>query len=102
MMDSYQGAATLEWWANGSTCLGKFDVQVSVCVADGNWACDAELGAECLSDVHREAFDFLMDLDPVFTLCFDEGSEIMVNVLRAGDGRCLALTAYEPSEQAVA
>ncbi|MEZ0091781.1 hypothetical protein [Streptacidiphilus sp. EB129] len=99
-MDSYQGAATLEWWADGSTCLGEFDVQVSVCVADGNWACEAELGPERLSDGHREVFDLLMDLDPVFTLRFDEGTEILVNVLRAGDGQRLALTVYEPAEQA--
>jgi hypothetical protein len=99
-MDSYQGAATLEWWANGSTCLGEFDVQVHVCVTDGNWACDAELDPERLSDDHCEVLDLLMGLDPVFTLRFDEGSEILVNVLRAGDSRRLTLTAYEPTEQA--
>ncbi|SEK55920.1 hypothetical protein [Streptacidiphilus jiangxiensis] len=98
-MGSYQGGATLEWWANRSTCLGEFDVLVSVRVADGNWACDAELGPGCLPDEHREVFDLLMDLDPIFTLRFDEGSEILVNVLRAGDGEHLALTAYEPREQ---
>ncbi|WP_431679505.1 hypothetical protein [Kitasatospora sp. KL5] len=94
-MDSYQGLATLEWWANGSTCLGKFDVQVSIRVADGNWACDAVLGPERLSDDHREVFDLLMDLDPVFTLRFHEGSEILVNAVTARDGERLALTVYE-------
>ncbi|MCX4719194.1 hypothetical protein OG818_26000 [Streptomyces virginiae] len=99
-MDSYQGAATLHWWANGSTCLGEFDVQVSIGVADRNWACDALLGPEHLSDDHREVFDFLMDLDAFFTLRFDEGSEILVDAVRAGDGERLAPTVYEPAEQA--
>ncbi|MEU4095933.1 hypothetical protein [Streptomyces sp. NPDC026673] len=99
-MDSYQGAATLEWWANEWMCLGEFDVQVADCVAEGNWDCDAELGPERLSDDHREVFDLLMNLDPVFTLRFDEGSEIVVDVSRAGDGQRLALTVHEPTERA--
>ncbi|MFJ8212156.1 hypothetical protein [Streptomyces sp. NPDC096033] len=95
-MDSYQGAATLEWWASKSTCLGAFDVQVSVSVADDDWVCDATLGPERLSDDHREVFDLLMDLDPVFTLRFDETNEILVNVVRVADSEHLALTAYVP------
>ncbi|MFD0355231.1 hypothetical protein ACFVHW_16055 [Streptomyces sp. NPDC127110] len=95
-MDSYQGTATLEWWANESTCLGEFDVQVSVCVVGDDWVCDAMLGPERLSDDHREVFDLLLDLDSVFTLRFDESSEILVNVVRVGDSGHLALTAYVP------
>jgi hypothetical protein len=34
----------MEQWTNGATCLGEFDVQVSICVADGDWACDVALG----------------------------------------------------------
>ncbi|MDI2125653.1 hypothetical protein [Yinghuangia seranimata] len=96
-MDSYRGPATLEWWADGSACLGEFDVQVAIRVAGGDWACDASLGPERLPDDHREVFDLLTVLDPVFTLRFDERSEILVNVLRAQHGEHLALTAYEPA-----
>ncbi|WAL70492.1 hypothetical protein OU787_02650 [Kitasatospora sp. YST-16] len=60
-------------------------------VANGNWACDAMLDPECLSDDHREVFERLMDLDPVFTLRFHEGSEILVNAARAGGGERLVL-----------
>lgn len=99
-MDSYQGTATLEWWASESTCLGEFDVQVSVCVVGDDWVCDAMLGPERLSDDHREVFDLLLDLDSVFTLRFDESSEILVNVVRVGDSGHLALTAYVPMASA--
>ncbi|GLW59554.1 hypothetical protein [Kitasatospora phosalacinea] len=99
-MDSYEGPARLEWWANGSTCLGEFDVQVSIRPADDNWVCDALLGPELLSDDRREVFDRLMDLDPVFTLRFHEGSEILVNVVKARDGERLAVTVCESAEQA--
>src|SRR5262249_40541098 len=99
-MDSYRGPATLEWWANRSTCLGEFRVHVAVCVVGSNWACRASLGPERLSNDHRKVFDLLMDLDPVFTLRFDESSEILVNVLRGGDGEQFVLTAYSPMESA--
>ncbi|WP_186768009.1 hypothetical protein [Streptomyces qinzhouensis] len=97
-MDSFQGTATLDWWANGSLRLGGYEVQVTVGVAGDEWACEAAFGPEPRSDEDREGFDFLMDLDPVFTLRFDEGSEILVNVRRTGDAGRLVLTAFEASE----
>ncbi|MFJ8233117.1 hypothetical protein ACIQ9E_24715 [Streptomyces sp. NPDC094448] len=97
-MDSYQATAALEWWANTSLCLGGYEVLVTVRVTGDDWACEAVFGPEPLSDEDREGFDFLMDLDPVFTLRFHEGSEILVDVRRTGDAGRLVLTAFEASE----
>ncbi|MGV9314552.1 hypothetical protein ACWDR0_20555 [Streptomyces sp. NPDC003691] len=99
-MGSYRGPATLDWQANGSLCLGGYGVQVEVEVdvtGDG-WTCEAAFDPGPLSDEDREGFDFLMDLDPVFTLRFGDGDETLVNVLRTGDAGRLALTAYEPAD----
>jgi hypothetical protein len=93
-MDSYEGTATLEWWANRSTCLARLGVRVAVRVTGNDWTCDAILEPP-LSGEDWEGFDFLMALDPVFTLRFDEESSLHVNVAATGgDGR-LTLTAYQ-------
>jgi hypothetical protein len=42
-MDSYEGLATLEWWANPSTCSGEWGVRVMVRVTGGGWSCNAVL-----------------------------------------------------------
>ncbi|MFF2846606.1 hypothetical protein ACFVT5_09760 [Streptomyces sp. NPDC058001] len=93
-MDSYEGTATLEWWANRSTCLGRLGVRVAVRVTGDDWTCDANL-APALSAEDRERFDFLMRLDPVFTLRFDDGSTLLVNAVAAVDDGRLVLTAYQ-------
>ncbi|WP_225648850.1 hypothetical protein [Streptomyces solaniscabiei] len=93
-MDNYEGLATLEWWANPSTCLGEWGVQVTVRVTGGGWSCDAVLEPP-LSAEDREGFDFLMAVDPLFTLRFEEGSTMHVNVIAAGDDGRLTLTACE-------
>jgi hypothetical protein len=92
-MDGYEGPAMLEWWANRSTCLGALGVRVTVRVTGNDWTCDAVFDPP-LSAEDREGFDFLMELDPLFTLRFDEGSTLLVDVVAAGDERRLALTAY--------
>lgn len=92
-MDSYEGPATLEWWANRSTCLGSVAVDVIVRVAGDVWACEASFGTPLTQD-EREGFDFLMAMDPVFLLRFEEDSTLLVNV--AETDRRLTLTAYEP------
>ncbi|MFE7859467.1 hypothetical protein [Streptomyces sp. NPDC057403] len=99
-MDSYEGFATLEWWANPSTCLAGFGVRVAVRVSGDAWTCDATL-EPALSAEDRESFDFLMALDPLFTLSFDSDSMLHVNVAVADDGR-LTLTPYqqEPTDPA--
>ncbi|MFD5149290.1 hypothetical protein [Streptomyces sp. NPDC058401] len=98
-MDTYQGCARLEWWANRSMSLGGFDVRVTARATGSDWTCEAILEGPLSAD-DQEVFDFLMQADPVFTLHFDEGSEILVNVAMAmaGDGGRLALTVYEPAE----
>ncbi|MET9604139.1 hypothetical protein ABZZ17_03625 [Streptomyces sp. NPDC006512] len=93
-MDVWEGTAVLEWWANRSTCLGAFGLRIRVSASDALWACDAVLDPP-LSEDDQEVFDFLMDLDPVFTLRFDEASSLTVHVV-AGEDAALALTAYEP------
>ena len=42
----------------------------------------------------REGFAFLLALDPMFTLRFDDGSAVLVDVTERAGGD-LALTAYE-------
>lgn len=97
-MDSYEGTATLEWWANRSTCLGRFGVRVVVRITGNDWTCDA-ISEPPLSAEDQESFDFLMELDPLFTLHLDEESMPLVKVVAAGaDGR-LFLTAYQAGSQ---
>ena len=93
-MDSYEGTATLEWWANRSTCLGRLRVQVTVRAAGDNWTSEAILESP-LATEDRESFDFLMQLDPHFTLCFDEASTLLVKVVEVGAEGRLVLTAAE-------
>ncbi|MDX2707638.1 hypothetical protein PV350_33045 [Streptomyces sp. PA03-6a] len=94
-MDSYAGAATLEWWANRSTCLGSFEVHVEIEVAGSTWTCQATLAGPLSGE---EGFDFLMALDPVFTLRLDANGTLMVDVIAVRDGGRLALTAHEATE----
>jgi hypothetical protein len=84
----------LEWRANRSTCLGRLGVRVTVRVTGNDWTCDAILDPP-LSAEDQEGFDLLMELDPLFTLCFDEGSTFQVNVVAAGDDGRLILTACQ-------
>lgn len=93
-MDSYQGTATLEWWANRWTCLGKLRVRVAIRCAADTWTSDATL-ASPLTAEDQDAFDLLMRLDPHFTLRFDDTSTLLVKVAEAGDEGCLVLTEAE-------
>ncbi|MFE7216709.1 hypothetical protein ACFU93_44235 [Streptomyces sp. NPDC057611] len=89
-MDMWEGAATLEWWANRSTCLGSFGTRVAIQVTDDGWTCNAILDPRT-SDDAQEAFGFLMDLDSVFTLCFDAESALLARVVNR-KGNELTLT----------
>ncbi|MFH8624087.1 hypothetical protein ACH4A8_19665 [Streptomyces vietnamensis] len=93
-MDSYEGTATLEWWADRSTCLGRLRGRIAVCTAGDNWTCEATLESPLAAE-DREGFDFLMQLDPHFTLRFDDASTLLVNVGEAGVEGRLILTAAE-------
>ncbi|UQI45604.1 hypothetical protein M1P56_15215 [Streptomyces sp. HU2014] len=68
--------------------------------ADGEWTCDAVLDGP-LPEERQEVFDALVQADPVFTLHFGEGGEILVDVVAAGDGARLVLTAHEPAAHAL-
>ncbi|MER5603908.1 hypothetical protein [Streptomyces sp. NPDC002265] len=94
-MDSYEGTATLEWWANRSTCLGRIGVRVAIRVTGNHWTCEATVEPP-LPAKDRENLDFLMELDPLFTLRLDEESTLLVTALAGEDGQ-LILTAY-PAE----
>ncbi|MYU47393.1 hypothetical protein GTV15_01270 [Streptomyces sp. SID7803] len=95
-MDSYEGTATLEWWANRLTCLGRLRVQIAVRAGGDTWRSG---GAAFESPVapggDRESFDLLMQLDPHFTLRFGDASTLLVKVVEAGVEGGLALTAAE-------
>lgn len=91
-MDSYDGAARLDWWANRSTCLGSYGVRVAVRVSGDVRTCEATVEPR-LSAEDQEGFDFLMELDPLFTLRFDDESTVLVEVVATGGGR-LVLTAF--------
>ncbi|WP_435131484.1 hypothetical protein [Actinacidiphila sp. bgisy144] len=96
MPDHHEGTATIEWWANSSTCLARLGVYVTIRAAH-EWTCEARF-TPALSPEDQEGFDFLMELDPLFTLRFDEGGTLLVDVVAVPDdsGR-LSLTAHEPA-----
>ncbi|GGV62978.1 hypothetical protein GCM10010277_68730 [Streptomyces longisporoflavus] len=93
-MDSCEDTATLEWWANRSTCLGRFRVRFEVRAAGGNWTCAATFEPPLTAE-GREGFDFLMHLDPCFTLRSDDMGALFVGVAEAGVEGRLILTAAE-------
>ncbi|RZU54306.1 hypothetical protein EV385_6256 [Krasilnikovia cinnamomea] len=82
-MDQYEGRGWLDWWANSSTLLGSAEVTVVITASDTEWNAQAQLISE--DDDERDGFAFLCDLDPVFTLRFEDGSTIPVMVHRDSD-----------------
>ncbi|MET9612059.1 hypothetical protein [Kitasatospora indigofera] len=95
-MDSWEGGATLEWWADRSTCLGRFGVGVTVRACGEEWTADAVVDPPP-SEAEQEGFVLLMALDPLFTLCFEEDGTILVDVSTTDARGHLALTAHEPA-----
>jgi hypothetical protein len=93
-MDSYVGPARLEWQANPDTCLGSFDVDLTVVVDDAGWHASATFVTPPQGD-DREGWSFLMQLGPYFTLRFleDEQATILVRVEEEAAERRLLLTA---------
>ncbi|MFC9329009.1 hypothetical protein [Kitasatospora sp. NPDC057015] len=59
------------------------------------WRCDAVFDPP-LSEADQEGFDFLMALEPLFTLYFDEGSTILVDVSTTDVRGRLTLAVHEP------
>lgn len=78
-MDRFGGRCWLDWWASASTLLGSAPVAVVVVATDAGW--DAH--ATVLSGDDDVAA--LCEIDPVWTLRFDDGSTIPVLVSVDGD-----------------
>ena len=95
-MDRFEGRCRLEWWANSSTLLCSAEVAVVIESTDGGWQATGRLAG--LGEAEREGFDFVCELDPVFTLRFDDDSTIPVAVEGPDpDGRPQRRTAAPPS-----
>ncbi|WP_433075728.1 hypothetical protein ACQP1P_29820 [Dactylosporangium sp. CA-052675] len=91
-MDSVEGRAWLEWWANSSTLLGSVEVAVVITTSGAGW--DAHGCLTSANDEDREGFAFLCDLDPVFLLRFEDESTVAVTVRPTGEHRRFTLTEY--------
>ena len=80
-MESYEGNAALEWWANRSTCLGSFGIRVTITAEADSWLARATVASPFTAE-EQEGFDFLLALEPVFTLRFDDDSTVTVHVTK--------------------
>jgi hypothetical protein len=95
-MDRFEGRCHLDWWANPITCLARVEITLAIAVTDMGWTAEGRLA----SDNHdeREGFALLLDMDPVFTLRFDDESTIEVTVHPGLEGDRFTLTEYTGSE----
>ncbi|MFF9473900.1 hypothetical protein ACF1E9_14945 [Streptomyces roseolus] len=87
-MDRFVGQGRLEWWANQSTCLEMYDIDITVAVdAIGQWRATGR-HANALDTIQHGGWDFLMEMDPHFSTAFpgEDRGGIMVRVVEAGDG----------------
>ncbi|MFC8957968.1 hypothetical protein ACFT8P_35915 [Streptomyces sp. NPDC057101] len=87
-MDRFVGQGRLEWWANQSTCLEMYDIDITVAVdAVGQWRATGR-HANALGAIQKEGWDFLMEMDPHFSIAFpgEDRGGIVVRVVEAGDG----------------
>ncbi|MER7577777.1 hypothetical protein [Streptomyces sp. NPDC126514] len=87
-MDRFVGRGRLEWWANHSTCLEMYAIDITVTVdAVGKWQATGR-HASALDTTQREGWDFLMEMDPHFSIAFpgEDRGWITVRVVEAKDG----------------
>ncbi|MFD6293801.1 hypothetical protein ACFWFU_03055 [Streptomyces sp. NPDC060235] len=87
-MDRYVGQGRLEWWANQSICLEMYDIDITTTVdAVGKWQATGR-HASALDTTQREGWDFLMEMDPHFSIAFpgEDRGGITVRVVEAKDG----------------
>ncbi|MET8976795.1 hypothetical protein ABZX85_14370 [Streptomyces sp. NPDC004539] len=97
-MDGFTGRARLEWWANRSTCLEEYGIGITVAVdAAGTWRATGR-HADVLDTDRRDGWNFLMEMDPRFSLVFPGGEDsgMSVRVFEAQDG---TLTFVEASNE---
>ncbi|MFZ3494755.1 hypothetical protein ACODT5_16300 [Streptomyces sp. 5.8] len=92
-MDRFVGRARLEWWANQSTCLEMYDIDIAVTVDSVGTLRATGRHANALDTTQREGWDFLMEMDPHFSITFpgEDRGGIMVRVDEAENGT-LSLT----------
>jgi hypothetical protein len=79
LVDRYAGSAWLEWWANRDTCLGSVEVNLQVTVDEEGWRASATF-ATPLEGEAQETWEFLMRLDPYFTLRLREDARATIEV----------------------
>ncbi|MFY1617319.1 hypothetical protein [Micromonospora sp. WMMD736] len=91
-MDRFEGRCWLDWWANSSLTFGPVEVAVVITASDAGWDARGHLVGD--SDDDRDGFAFLCDLDPVFTLRFEDESTVEVTVHPFQDHRRFTLTEY--------
>ncbi|MFF7449753.1 MULTISPECIES: hypothetical protein [unclassified Streptomyces] len=87
-MDRFVGQGRLEWWANHSTCLETYEIDITVAVdAVDKWQATGR-HANALDPTQREGWNFLMEMDPHFALAFpgEDRGGITVRVVEAEDG----------------
>ena len=87
-MDRFVGPARSEWWANDSICIEKYDIDVTITVdAAGTWRATGR-HTTAFDTTQREGWDFLMQMDPYFSIAFpgEERGSLMVRVDEAQDG----------------
>lgn len=75
-MDGLECRCWLDWWANPITVLASAETQITITRSGNAWSARGQL----TNDEDREGFDFLCNLDPVFSLRFQDGSTITVSV----------------------
>ncbi len=91
-VDRFEGRCWLDWWANSTTNLAGCEVSLVITPTETGWDARGRLG----SDEDQEAFAFLCELDPVFTLRFSDGSTVDV-VVTPTDHRWFTLVEYTGS-----
>jgi hypothetical protein len=92
-MDRFEGRCWLDWWANSLTNLGGYEASTIITPTDAGWDAHGQLINDELTDDQLEWFAFLCDMDPVFTLRFQDGSTIEV-ILTRTDDHSFTLTEY--------
>ncbi|MFD4116800.1 hypothetical protein ACFWSJ_25515 [Streptomyces niveus] len=81
-MNSREGTAHLEWWANPSTCLVRIPVKVTSTPGGAAWNAALPPG---IDGEARESVQDLIDADPFCTLHFGDGSAVNVEAAHSGD-----------------
>ena len=77
-VDRVEFHCRLEWWANSTTLLGCPEVAVVVTASGSELVGHGRLVSE--DDDDHEGFVFLCEMDPVFTMRFDDGQALPVTV----------------------